>query len=214
MPWQPSQRRGIQLRRNQCGPSAGARLHLDSSLCESQACSLHCPDSYLRNWLWVGEMRYRGAAAELPATHSNWDLGADHLVRCQEGLKLRLVRLTSPQQPNAASSEHYLKIPQWLDWDQRTSCLRREEWAATVRAVLIRKFPTPVIPIRKYTTAKEKKLLRTSIERWSQKWTKTCAQPKKQKHRFSDNTFSNQRRNQQQQQIPGQHLPGPIKCRN
>lgn len=33
----------------QHGPSAAARLHLDSSLSESQACSLHCPDSYLRN---------------------------------------------------------------------------------------------------------------------------------------------------------------------
>lgn len=36
---------------------------------------------------------------------------------------------------------------------------------------------------------------------------------KKQKHRFaSDNTCPIQRQNHQQQQIPGQHLPGPIKC--
>lgn len=109
-PWQPSQKRDIQLRGKQRGPSAVARLHLDSSLSESQACCLHCPDSYLCNWLWVGEMRYHGAAAQLPATHSNWDLGAVHLVRCQEGLKLQLVRVTSIQQPNAASSEHYLKL--------------------------------------------------------------------------------------------------------
>lgn len=117
----------------QCGPSAVARLHLDSSLSESQACSLHCPDSYLCNWLWVGEMLYHGAAAELPATHSNWDLGAVHLVRCQEGLMLRLV---SPNQP---FGNQMLPLQSTIWSRRRTQLLRRSRRGVTRPGVIAEK---------------------------------------------------------------------------
>lgn len=42
---------------------AAALFHLDSSLSESQACSPHCPDSYLCNCLPVREEYYSGAAS-------------------------------------------------------------------------------------------------------------------------------------------------------
>lgn len=69
----PWRRKCIQLRWKQCSPRAAARLHLDNSLSKRQACSLHCPDSYLCNCLPVREE----LAIALPATHSKTETCSD-----------------------------------------------------------------------------------------------------------------------------------------
>lgn len=75
----------IQSRWKQCSPWAAAQLHLDSGLCESQACSPHCLDSYLCNCLPSQGGALAELATALPATHSKtgdmlqwrlWSVGA------------------------------------------------------------------------------------------------------------------------------------------
>lgn len=107
----PWLRKCIQSRWKRCSPWTAAPLHLDSSLSESQACSPHCPDSYLGNCLPVREEHKRSWQRRyLPPTsrqetRSNGDSGAlgGLLVRCQENCSCRFISLNRVRDPNVVS---------------------------------------------------------------------------------------------------------------
>lgn len=110
-------RKFIQSRWKQRGPRAAAQLHLDSSLSERQACSPHCPDSYLCNCVPVREEQQRSWQRRCPPptprqeTCSNRDSGVPGLlVHCQERRGCRFVSLTCMQDPKCCLSRVPLEV--------------------------------------------------------------------------------------------------------
>lgn len=107
----PWLRKCIQLRWKQHSPRAAAQFHLDSSPSERQACSTHCPDSYLCNCLPVREEHWHRRC--LPPTPrqeicSNGDSGVlGPLVHCQERCGCRFVNLTCIQEPSVVSHGYH-----------------------------------------------------------------------------------------------------------
>lgn len=106
-----------QLRWKQFSPRAAAWLHLDRSLTESQACSPHCPDSYLCNCLPVREEhKWSWQQHCLPPTQrqetcSNGDSGVlGPLVHCQERHGRHFVGLTCTRDPNVGSRGYRWKF--------------------------------------------------------------------------------------------------------